>query len=333
MKRKLLAGILLLVMLMSVGCGVIQNMEGKLEELTGQLTDSSVLSDAVSSVANEVDDVEKYNHYIDISDLLSDRIDLCLTGYETRICPLNDDYKVTKKKFSGWINSIGEYEINKLQTAFDNAGKTPSMEPVDSKYLALHEVAVPLVNALTEAYEYYEAKSYVDDDFAKGEEIHNKIREHVEAYYVTANEFDAVLNELAHERTLNEISRFEEEGRVMLYWANVFILDAKELCQYLSEVELKKDVAQIDAEVYKALYDKVAASQAEFAKVATEEQAEQEGIRMLFSSFKTAVTEFKAEAANIVQAINDGDKVDVDDINDVFDEYSDMIDDYNRMIW
>ncbi len=344
MNRKIVLLLLIATLLVSAaGCGAASELaklaEGATTELTkGSLTASPksaepvVATPAVAPVVAKVDDVDKFNAYIDVCDVLTDRMTLCLEGYDERISPLDKDYAVDKKDFDGWINSIGSYERDKLNESFGFAAMEPKQEPVDGKYQALHPVAVEVLGALEKAYKYYDTKGYVDDKFAEGENIHKQLVAGLEKYFELRGEFIDAVGAMSHERTLKSLEEYKADGRVILYWGNVFMLDAEEVLNFMDTVEIKDGAAKIDAAEMRAVYDRLAASHKEFTAVADGEAAKKEGIRILFSSYESAVDAFKAEAADVMQKVEAKKKVSESDIEDLYDKYSDMIDDYNRML-
>lgn len=335
-KRICVALFMVCILLFSAGCTNLAKEIVKQAEQGASAaaiaTEDPSISPTPEPTPELMDDVEKFNAYIVVSNLLNDRMNLCLEGYVNRICELDQEYSVNKKDFKGWINSIGEYELKKLTTAQEYAAVAPAIEPVDSAYLALAPIAIRVTNTLSEVYNYYETKGYVDDDFAQGQILHDALADDMESFFSLSDEFLTVLNEVSHERTLTQLEVFKEDGRVILYYANVFMLEAEDICLYLGNADTEKNKVVVAEEDYRILYDRLAATHAEFTQVATDEQAKAEGIDLMFSSYKSAVNDFKAEAAGIAQKLGNGKEISISDLNDLIDEYSDMIDDYNRLI-
>ena len=286
------------------------------------------LADAPNDQMNETD---KYNDYIRASGSLSGRMVTCLERYESQI-GLGEEYKVNKKKFSKTLNSI-DFIRDDLQKALDNAGLAPKFDVIDDRFLVLGPAALTLLDALNDAYTYYETKGYVDDDFAKGEELHKRIIAAYAVYSPLYEAFRTDFDAFTRAHVLKEIDRFKEEGSMVLYWSNVYILDANALIEYLDTLEVKKNAVPVDPEKYKKLYDQLAKDLEEFQKYAADEQRiKDEGIDMMFSLFKSDVGDFKSAAAKIMQNLNEKDKVSVDTANDLFSAYNSMIDAYNRII-
>lgn len=334
-KSAFIAIAMALVMVFCAACGdSASSASEKSSSAASEETSATAASEPVSSSEPEekpVDETKKFNAYIAVSNMMTGRIELCLNGYMDRICALDADYSVDKAKFKGWINSIGESELKKLQASLDYASQKPAMEPVDSKYLAVGPLAMELVETLNQVYTYYETKGYVDDDFAKGEEMHKALIANVVAYLDLSVDFMDAVSTMSHERVVAQLDVFKDNDQMLLYYSNLFILDTEDLCAVLLNAEQGNNTLDIDAVEYRKVYDQLASTHTEFTELATSDQAEKEGIQILFSRFKSAVDQTKSAAATIAQKLDNGQNVTFDDANKLTDKYSDMISAYNGL--
>lgn len=126
-----------------------------------------------SKLVNSQEDTQKYNNYVGLSNYMIDWLDTALETYFKEFGVENEI--IIKKGFDGF-NGVPIFESHKddLDKALEYASKKPSYEKTDAAVKELHPTMKELMNTLGEMENYYKSKSFIDDKFDKGKELHKK---------------------------------------------------------------------------------------------------------------------------------------------------------------
>ena len=198
----------------------------------------------------KLNEIDKYNIYVDSYNSLlgfDGTIDsyLSAAGSEEKLD--------TSKEISGYFNYTVSF-LDKLKTA---STSKPKMEELDKAAAALIPPLEELVGLLNEADDYYKAKDYLDDKYAKGQELHTKILTAISKYDTAMAEYNVALRKKANEVKAEEIDKAKKEGKMVTYNKMLTLQLAEDI---MNEIDIQKltaaNVTTADLTKIKPLYEK-----------------------------------------------------------------------------
>ncbi|MCP1306347.1 DUF3829 domain-containing protein [Paenibacillus tyrfis] len=190
------------------------------------------------------------------------------------------------------------------------ADKEPAFPTVDPIVIRMKPVINELMAALTEAYDYYDAKDYVDDNFAKGKELHARIRQAAAELYPIKDEFDLAMNNLDTELRKVHLENYKDDKQNIDYTRLKFVVDAEALSAELARQGITAaNVLDLDMNAFKPKYDVLV----EDFKILTQQyqdiSAKNSMDKYKYEKFVEAAKEVKAAASEIVERVNKKEKV------------------------
>ncbi|WP_052410207.1 YiiG family protein [Paenibacillus durus] len=358
-KSGLLAGILVFL-LMVTACSALQTekaAETKSEAAdTGTKTNGATASagakEAGSDESEKLADtdklnleMEKYNAYVDLNNFMTSRMQDVLNDYFEEFGDGNKP-KI-EKYFSGSLLSISEYDKDTMNRAFDYKDKEPAFDAVDTAIVQLEPAIKKLAAVLGEAYDYYDVKGYVDDQFAKGKQLHTQIITAYKAYEKAADVYFDAINDLGNKRTQAELKELRKNDEQIRYSILTFMLDAEALSDVMEQQEIYADnILKLDLKPFKEKYNVLITDLQNINKYAADKaRIKTEGFReYALENYVDAAKEVKVAATNIIERVNNKEAVDEFTLNSSFfrknkegtpenynDKLSILIDKYNQL--
>lgn len=203
--------------------------------------------------AEEADDYTKYNAYIDVNNMMLDRLDFVIGSYfddvdfQEEFTPYEEDY---------WCNSLGDYYIEKIDEAYALVDEKPEYPGLDKAYKDLYPVMRELMEDLDAVHEYTDLKSYLDDDYAKGKELHASIWKNVNLYFFLSDTFYEEMNEVADEQRAIDLVAYKEAGYMAHYYSMKVLITAQEIQSAIYDQGVTdENIIELDIEALRPLYN------------------------------------------------------------------------------
>ena len=198
------SNLILLSLLFILSCGGKSKLNNKDKNGTEKKTTKTTVKEP------KMNEIDKYNVYVDSYNSLLN-FDSTIESY-LRVA--GDKEKLnTSKEISGYFNFNPSF-LDKLKKA---STSDPKMEDLDKAAAKLAPALEELTGLFNEADEYYKAKDFLDDKYAKGQELHTKILVAIKNYDVAMGEYNVALRKKANEVKVMEMEKAKKEGRMITY--------------------------------------------------------------------------------------------------------------------
>ncbi|MNI47295.1 hypothetical protein D3C73_1018070 [compost metagenome] len=216
---------------------------------------------------------------------------------------------------------VAETEREVVDKANGYTASQPAFANADPLVIKLTPVLKDLLSVLDDMKAYYDTRGYVDDDFAKGKQLHTKLVNANLAYETVANQYFTALQKLGNEQRLAELQKLKDADQQIRYNALKFMIDAEATAIEMDEQGITAgNVLQLDMTKYKAKYDIMTADLSALMTILKDkERIQKEGINSFsIENYVHSATEAKAAASKIIERINKKEPVSDSDLNGQF---------------
>lgn len=236
-----------LVVIMCIGVSTIAtSCEYKEKEL--------IIKDKEKSESTEQKHNEKYEAYAALDTFITGKLQESLDYYFSKFGD-TEEFKVDKND-NLYNGILLEFNKKELEEAFSYYSIEPHFDKVDNSTKNLEPEFKELMQALSEADTYYKLKSYVDDDFVKGKELHKKIYSQYIKIRPLNNQFSSDFGEFFKKDSKAKLEYFKKNDFMIKYYALSSLLKAKELESELQRQKITKDnMGSLDISKYKEKYN------------------------------------------------------------------------------
>lgn len=209
------------------------------------------------STANEVNDTEKYNSYIALSNYITQWLDNMFTSYFKEFGV--DEEIVIKKNFNGFNTfPVLKGHQDDLDKALNYASQKPAYQATDDSVKALAPKMKQLLVTMDEAQSYYKAKSYSDDQFAKGKELHRQIVAQYGEFTDLADTFFAEFVVITAQKKQEDLEALKKEDQLIRYHAMSIVLKSQEIQKVFYAADIDDDnILDLDVNVYIEKYNQL----------------------------------------------------------------------------
>lgn len=233
MKRKT-AAIIILAALMSVtGCSGIPSSNSSVQE-----------------TQHEDIDIDRYNAYIDVNNMMFNEIDGAIFSYYNYI-GYQEDFMLLNTEYQGFrINSL-----DIVDEAYEIAQSTNPKEDIDNTYIALYPILNDLCVSLNKAYDYI--NSDTSANLSELAELHETIFKNTEKYLGISNTFTSYVTEMAEKQNAKDMEYFKNEGYEILYCLNLVLLTSDQIYTIIYEQEIyDENITELDSTEIVPLYER-----------------------------------------------------------------------------
>lgn len=269
--------------------------------------------------SGESKEIEKYNAYVGLNNLMTGRINEVLVHYFEKFGV--DTQPVIEKNFSFIMLDVAETEREVVDKANGYTTSQPAFGSADPVVIKLTPVIKDLLSVLDEMKAYYDTRGYVDDNFATGKQLHTKLMSANLAYETVANQYFTALQNLSNEKRLAELQKLKDSDQQIRYNALKFMIDAEATAIEMSEQGITAgNVLKLDMTKFKAKYDVMTADlNALMAISKDKKQIQKEGVNAFsIENYVHSATEAKAAASKIIERINKKEPVSDSDLSGQF---------------
>ncbi|MEK8212095.1 YiiG family protein [Paenibacillus sp. FSL L8-0463] len=281
---------------------------------------TSTVEQAPAGVTSgESKEIDKYNAYVRLNNLMTGRFNEVLVHYFEKFGV--DAQPVIEKNFSFIMLGVAETEREVVDKANSYTASKPVFANADPLVVKLTPVINDLLSVQDDLKAYYDTRGYVDDDFAKGKLLHTKLISANLAYETVAKQYFTALQKLGNEQRLAELQKLKDSDQQIRYNALKFMIDAEATAIEMDEQGITADnVLQLDMTKFKAKYDIMTADLSALMTISKDKKRiQKEGINSFsIENYVDSATEAKAAASKIIERINKKEPVSDSDLNGQF---------------
>lgn len=280
---------------------------------------SSMNQAGVGMKTGESQKIEKYNSYVMLNNLMTGRINEVLLHYFEKFG--TEKKPVIEKNLSFIMLDVPASQREVIDQAQGYTTSKPAFASADSAVTQLTPVIKDLLAVLDEMKVYYDSKGYVDDDFAKGKQLHTKLINTNLAYEKAANAYFKALQKMDAEQRLVDLQNFKDSDQQIRYNALKFMIDAEATAIEMNEQGINaSNVLELDMKKFKAKYDLMTADLNALVTLSKDQkQIEKEGMNSFsIENYVHSATEAKAAASKIIERINKKEPVSDSDLSGQF---------------
>ena len=280
MRKIWIAAVILTVMLMGSGCA-----KEALEEDIAEVEEENK-----AELWTEEDEQELYNLYVQINNEMIGQVGDAIGEYFYHV-EYQEEFSVLDDAYTCFL--VSDSFFGNLDRAEELLERKEEHLEVDKAYLALSPVARELGEALNEIYEYTDEKTFLEDDFVKGKELHKKFFAYCTEYETLGTTFVEELQELADKRREENLAKIKEDGYEISAALIQMIATAQEIQEEILKQGIEEDakLLELDTEALKPLCDRY---------LKDSEALEKEGLPTSSVSYKT----FQEEAKNSLKELD-----------------------------
>jgi len=270
---------------------------------------------------------EKFNSYISVcnyytaSDKGSSWNQTLEYFYEKLGAPDKKDLKKEDVYFGNYMWGIDQ----SVKIAMENVGKSPDLGETDKSMLAFSKAIIDASSTLKQLESYYKGKNYLDDNYVKAEKLYQE-------FIVKQNKANAFYDKLINSMTKIKDNRDnyflesdKKQGRLIRYQMGLSMRCVKQIFMQIDANKIGPD--------FKMNYDKLSLSIDELNALATDDEALKKSNITLKSTFNNYLDYLTSIKGNLRVLLNENLKEAEREsiLKKLDDDYTNMIDDYNRL--
>lgn len=352
MKKRIFTAFMAIVMAFSLTACAAPSLGGKTEKESDG-TDSPVLPPKTQGstevtpqgTLDEETAQTLYNLYVDIHNCMTGRISDSLNRYFNYV-----DYTEEFKLLEEGGDYYDCYSIfsapDDVADAYDILGGKGEKDALDQAFLNMYPSISALVQALNDISDYTSEKSYLEDNFAKSQELHTALMNTLDEYFTTGQAFQSELSIIASQRQMENLQQMKDEGYVVLYSVNMVILLAQQIEEELYVQDVWDDnILDMDLTTLQPLFDQFFTSvDAVLAYNDDQDALEAEGLAHsgYWTTFILGLKGSRDSLTKVLAKVEAGEPLDEFDtmlsmagqcsLTSFAQGVSDMIDAYNRLV-
>lgn len=179
---------------------------------------------------------QKLGAYIECYNALDQKTHSSIQRYASWVKNMETGPTGNEKVIYGLYEIASEQNIKKCQAEFASAAALSPQLPLDAVAREYLEAMDKLRVVVSEAYVYYDRENYKDDQFAKGKEMHPRLRLAMEEFSARSDKVSTAI-ELENDKRLEaEMQRLEKaEGRQLPFLHMATMHEAKLLIRLIGD--------------------------------------------------------------------------------------------------
>lgn len=261
-----------------------------------------------SSGVDEEKDTLKYNAYIDLSNQLNGGMyDLVFSNYVNEFGLEKEIY--IDDKFDGYsttpfIPSV----IEGAGETLDFASAEPSYGATDEEVKELMPIITDLMNTNNDIRNYYTAKTYVDDDFKQGRELHTRYISLFEKYIEVGQQFNEEFDKITSQRRYEDAEALKNEDMLIRYYAMSTVLRAQEIQEAFYNKGVGDDnILDFDVKEYEELYQLLTEDIEHYNEYSQDADRREKEEWPSLEIFRTSMEGVKVTATDILRILQEQD--------------------------
>jgi len=295
---------------------------------------------------SEEEELALYNKYIGINNYMVGRINDSLTRYFNYV---EYQEEFANKEQNYYCYSLSSDQIKRVGDTYTIAEAKSEKTELDEAFLRMYPSIIEVMGCLNDIEEYTDMKSYLDDDYGKGKELHAVLWKFVNEYTETGDAFMAALSVEANIKREAGMQQLKDEGYETLYAINRVMYSAQAIQEELFHQGVSdENILDMNLEIIQPLYEEFVADVEKVMELSEDkEKLEKEGISMgnmgNLSLFKSSMKHTKTSMTEVLDKVKEGKPLDQYDLmvsnlsghcslTSFYSGISEMIGHYNNMI-
>ncbi|RXI50018.1 hypothetical protein DP130_03315 [Clostridium tetani] len=240
---------------------------------------------------------EKYEAYATLDTFITGKLQESLDYYFVKF-GYTEEFEANKNDYL-YNGILLEFNKNELEKVFSYYSAKPNFDKVDNSLKNLHAEFKELIQSLSDADTYYKLKSYVDDDFIKGKELHKKICSQYTKVKPLKKEFSSNFGDFFIGDSKEKLEEFKKNDFMIKYYALSSLLKAKDLEIELQRQKVAKgNMESLDIRKFKEKYNLLVADMNKFLEYSKDSnRIKKENIDQ---AFPYAIMDVKSAATDIL---------------------------------
>lgn len=256
-----------------------------------------------SKAVNSKENTQKYNNYVTLSNYMTEWMNSALVTYFNKFGIENEI--IIKEGFDGF-NGVPILETHKddLDKALEYASKKPSYGETDVAIKSLHPKMKGLMNTLGEIENYYKAKSFVDDKFNKGKELHKKVCAQYKEYNTLAEKFFTSFDTISKQKKKEDLDKLKENDMMIRYYAMSILNRAQDIEMSFYKAKVTDDnILDYDVNKYKEKYDLLTEDINKFIEYSKDDKRRKKEQIAILPTFSSDIKRVKVAATDIMEIL------------------------------
>lgn len=184
----------------------------------------------------------------------------------------------------------------------------PSFGSSDDAIKALCPKVKELMDTLNEIENYYSTKSFVDDDFAKGKELHKKLCTEYNEYTTLAETFFSEFAVITEQKNNEDLENLKKSDHMIRYYAMSIVMRSQDIQTSFYEAGVNdNNILDFDVNKYKEKYDLLTEDINKFMEYSKDdERIKKEGLEgnAFRGNFEGDIERMKVTAIDIMEILN-----------------------------
>ncbi|WP_026342211.1 YiiG family protein [Paenibacillus fonticola] len=198
--------------------------------------------------------------------------------------------------------------VNAVNTAVDRASGEPSYGDADASLILLGPTMLDLIDTMKEISTYYSAKTFVDDQFVKGKELHRQFIAQYEEYGPLADQFFDDFDLIAAQQKLKDLDKLKEQDLLIRYYALSVVMRAQDIEKAFFDAEIyDENILDYDLEEYRAMYDLLTDDLNQFMEYSKDDKRRKKEAWSTLPVLDSSMQGVKVTATDILQILETGD--------------------------
>lgn len=261
---------------------------------------------SISENSNSKIDTEKYNAYITLSNYMNGWLHEAVTIYFKEF-GIKEEIAIDKDFDSFQTFPILQGHKDDVEKSLEYASKKPSFGAADDSMKALCPKLKELMDTLNEIENYYNTKSFVDDDFAKGKELHKRLYSQYNEYVILAEKFFSDFDVITQQKKQEDLEDLKKSDYMIRHYAMSIVMRAQDIERSFYDTGVNdSNILDYDVNKYKEKYDLLTEDINKFMEYSKDdERLKKEGLEgnAFVGSFKGDVERMKVTATDIMQIL------------------------------
>ncbi|KZE73687.1 hypothetical protein AV654_03675 [Paenibacillus elgii] len=275
------------------GCGSIGKIAEKVKEQTSQAKQES----------NSMRDTAKYNTYIGLSNYLTQGLNKTFEGYFKEFG--EEEELHVRKNFTG-LNTFPVLQSHKddVDKALAFASKEPSFQAADESVKALAPKLKEFLETIGEMQAYYQAKTYAEDEFAKGKELHKKLLVQFNEVSDLADKFFVDFAVITEQRKKEDLEELKKSDQLVRYHAMSIVNRAQDIQKAFNSAGVTDDnVLDFDANQYAELYKLLTEDIDKFTELSKDQERLKKERVQIVPVFTDSIQRVKTSATDLMEIL------------------------------
>ena len=204
---------------------------------------------------------QKLGTYIECYNALDQKAHASIQRYASWVKNMEAGPSGMEKVVYGLYELAPEQNIKKCQADFAGAASLSPSLPLDAVAKEYLEAMDKLRVLVSEAHSYYDRENYKDDQFAKGKELHPRLRQAMETFMAHSSKISSGIEAENDKRLEAEMRRLEKaDGRKLPFLHMATMHEAKLLIRLISEDTFPAEEAGKRLLAYEQITDELLAA-------------------------------------------------------------------------